>query len=372
MKSPTIVFRTTSACNLDCIYCYDKLNRVNYDAENEKFEKKINEIVSNIGKVLPNKNISSLIIFHGGEPLLIKPKTYEELIQKLLRENPNLKFTIQTNGIGITEEFIELFEKYRINVGISLDGCNETQNCNRIYKNGDNSFDMVMNKINMLNRSKVNFGIIMTISKECIGQEKELYEFIAKNNLYCNIRPAFGEEGKSYVMTDEEYYNFFKNMFELWILDKEPKISLKQIKELYIEFASNLDSSNLMKGCATKCNCFEDYLSLDVDGNVYSCNRTYQKPEFYYGNLNKMEYSEIYEKMKRANEEHKKYIENSECKNCEIYEECKGGCPANAFMRTGKINSTEKYFCSARIMIKEYVKKRMEELGIIEEYKRLR
>lgn len=372
LKNPTIVFRTTSACNLDCIYCYDKLNHVDYNKEDEKFEQKIDEIVRNIEKVLINKDCKSLIIFHGGEPLLIQPKTYEKLIKKLLKINPNLAFSIQTNGTGITEEFIELFKKYKINVGISLDGCNEKQNCNRIYKNGKNSFDIVMKKINMLNKSKVNFGIVMTVSKECIGHEKELYEFIAENNLHCNIRPAFGEAEESYVMTDDEYYSFFKNMFELWISDEESRVSLKQIKEIYDEFARNLEPSNIIKGCTAKCNCFEDYISLDIYGNIYSCNRTYKKPEFYYGNINETEYYEIYKKMQQANNQHKEFIENSECKDCEIYEDCKGGCPANAFMRTGKINSAEKYFCNARIKIKRYVKYRMQELGIIEEYNKVK
>lgn len=368
MKNPTIIFRTTSACNLNCTYCYDKLNKLDYNNEDAYFKENIGNILKYINNILVNKNETSKIIFHGGEPLLIKPNTYRILLDGILKENPNIKFSIQTNGTLINKEFIELFKKYKINVGVSLDGCNEEQNHCRVYRNGKNSFYKVLSNIKYLQENRVRTGVIMTVSKECIGHEEELYNFIADNKLNCNIRPAFGDN-KEIVMNNNEYYNFFTKMFKLWLDDTESRVKLNQITEIYEEFYKAIKGTKRYKVCSETCNCFTNYISLDVNGNLYSCNRTYNNNKFYYGNLNRVNYSKIQKKMRECNDKRKKFIDNSKCIKCSLYNECKGGCPANAYSKNNMIESIDDYFCEAKIKIKRYIMNIIEEKELIKQYK---
>lgn len=373
MKNPTIIFRATNSCNLECKYCYDKKNHISMNEENEEFELKIPKIIEYISVLWRDKNIKSEIIFHGGEPLVINADNYDALMGKIKEMYPKAKFSIQTNATLINEKNIRILKKYNVNIGISLDGFNEQTNCYRVYKNGKNSFENVMKKIELLKENDINFGIIMTLTNSVKGREKEFYEFIGKNNLKCNMRPAFecGQKCNEY-MKNEDYYEFFKNLFNIWIEDKQGTVKLTQIKELYDEFICALQPNYRIKSCSTSGNCFKNFISLDRMGNLYSCNRVYQNKEFFYGNIEELDMKELEEKINNEIKERNKYIQSSKCKSCKIYNNCRGGCPANAYSIYGTRESIDDSFCVAKVKIKEYINEYLDKNKIREEYEEMK
>lgn len=58
--------------------------------------------------------------FFGGEPLLLSLEHLEELMKLAYEKHGGA--SIQTNGTLITDAHIDLFDKYRVSVGMSLDG----------------------------------------------------------------------------------------------------------------------------------------------------------------------------------------------------------------------------------------------------------
>jgi uncharacterized protein len=102
------------ACNLQCQYCYQNPQRDagnihrSYDVELMK------EAVERQG---------GPFTMFGGEPLLLPPDDLRELwAWGLERYGQN---SIQTNGVLITEEHVQMFKEYRVDVGISFDGPGE-------------------------------------------------------------------------------------------------------------------------------------------------------------------------------------------------------------------------------------------------------
>ncbi len=372
-ENPTIIFRVTNNCNLDCVYCYDKKNHSNIYNESKIIKSNIKSIVSTIEKIWINKSIKANLIFHGGEPLLVNANTYRLLIEEIIKLYPNASFSIQTNGTLLSKEHIRIFKKYNVNIGISLDGCNEQQNQFRIYSNGKNCFNKVMEKIELLKNEKARFGIIITLTKAILGHERELYDFIAANRLRCNIRPAFLSDNniKNFALTNEEYSIFFKNLFDIWLND-DRKIDLTQINEMYEEFAKCLDNNKTYGNCSTCGECFGKFISLDAIGNIYSCNRTYENEKFYYGNINNMTREELALKCDELNKIRKSYLEGSKCKDCALFNECHGGCPANAYTLHKDICSADDYFCDSKLEIKKYIQSELKNKGLVEEYNKLK
>lgn len=371
-NNPIVIFRTTDICNLNCTYCYDKKNRKEKKNINEEFEHQIDKIKEYLDKIYYLKNKSCTFIFHGGEPLILKPEVYEKLIEKIDRKN--IRLSMQTNGTLINNEYIKLFKKYNISIGISLDGCNEEQNYCRIYRNGKNSFNKVMSNIELLKKNNIHFGIIMTITKRHIGKEKMIYDFIASNNLNVNIRPAFPtmEADNDNIMTEDEYFEFFKNMFNIWYNDKSKRVKLKQIREIYDEFAKVLEEKYCSGLCSEGENCFGKFISLNINGDIYSCNRTYNNEIFFLGNLNKQTIDEILNNANKLNEKRKKKIQESGCSKCEIYKYCYGGCPANAHSMYNDYTMPEKIFCNSKKKILKYIKFKLEETDEINKYNKER
>lgn len=364
MRNPVIIFRVTSACNLNCTYCYDKENHNKNQNVNEEIISNIDSVLGYLNKLWQNENEKKHIIFHGGEPLLVNASTYESLIERILEEHCNATFSIQTNGTLLTEEHIEVFKKYKVSVGISLDGYDEKTNKYRVYNNKINSFNMVMNKIKLMKQKKMKFGVIFTITKEMIGKEKELYDFIAENKLKCDIRPAFSTSTDEFVMSPDEYFEFFKNLFELWYKYTD-KVSLRQITEIYEVFVGAIYTTYRCKSCINTDDCFKKFISLDVYGNLYGCNRNYNNKDFYWGNLNEDTIDNIEHKIDDVINDRKKILLNSKCKNCNMYEKCFGGCPSNAYIMHGTINSIDDYFCEAKVKINNYIKNKVLKEGII-------
>ncbi len=331
----TVVFRPTNNCNLACTYCYDKNNHNKITSELRKeatdiFEKN-QEFLLESFEILFEKEENPRVIYHGGEPLLIDSKVLDNFCHKL-RNIKNTNFSIQTNGTLINNETIDLFKKYNFQVGISLDGCNESQNCARVFPNGINSFNVVYRNINKLRDASVKHGIIMSIGKSHLNQEQDIYDFIGDNCFSCNIRPIFSVDSSSEksVMTPEEYAIFFNKLFDIWFYDDKKKVGTHQILELYQALKKELDPNYYDHSCSNSNQCFKDFICMDVFGELYACNRLYGIEDFHYGNLKNNTYNEIMQMASNLLMERNLSIEDR-CGSCKMINKCYGGCPAESY-----------------------------------------
>ena len=356
----TIVLRTTNECNLRCKYCYDDNNHGNTMSKKiatDNFEKNELQIIEDSKKIFEGEK-KGTIIFHGGEPLLVDVDLLDDFCTRLKKEK-DVRFNIQTNGTLVNNKTISFLKKHNIRVGVSLDGSCPEQNSSRIYKNGVNSFDSVMKKIKLLQNEQIGFGIVMSIGKLHIGSEKQLYDFLAHTKIKCNIRPVFPTENSSnnLVMTPSEYIEFFSNLFDIWYDDEEKRVTSYQINELAKELSSAVIPEYSDRLCECSPNCFMNFISLDVFGELYSCNRLYNVDEFYYGNIREMNMQQVYEKVNEILKRRNESINNS-CSNCEIYNKCFGGCPAEAYTTFGTIEH-KSWNCEIKKGIQEHVKKKV-------------
>jgi uncharacterized protein len=109
-----VILKIVQRCNLDCTYCYV----YNRGDDSWKTRPRINEHCR-------RHNLSSFTIeLHGGEPLLIGKRKMQALLT-LLRSRVDavhLRFTMQTNGLLLDSEWIDLLARHRVSFGISLDG----------------------------------------------------------------------------------------------------------------------------------------------------------------------------------------------------------------------------------------------------------
>ena len=103
-----------ATCNLQCQYCYQAPER---DAAARPVTYDLDRIKQSLAAESRPFNL------FGGEPLLLPIEDLESLwswgFQKFGRNS------VQTNGTLISERHLELFKKYKVTVGISIDGPGE-------------------------------------------------------------------------------------------------------------------------------------------------------------------------------------------------------------------------------------------------------
>ena len=101
-------------CNIQCLYCYQQPEREAGNVAREYDLGKIRAAIETEGQ--------EFTLF-GGEPLLVLERDLEDLwalgLERFGRNG------IQTNGALINDRHVELFRRYRVQVGISIDGPGE-------------------------------------------------------------------------------------------------------------------------------------------------------------------------------------------------------------------------------------------------------
>ncbi|MCC8472433.1 radical SAM protein [Xanthomonas arboricola] len=144
-----IVLKITERCNLACPYCY----YFNHEYDATKRPPTIrNEVVAALPGFLRRSydalNLSRInVVFHGGEPLLLKKKRFVEICETLRTveaEKRSITFAVQTNGTLIDEEWIDIFERFDVKAGISIDGEREAHDRNRPDHQGRGSYDKAL------------------------------------------------------------------------------------------------------------------------------------------------------------------------------------------------------------------------------------
>lgn len=120
------------------------------------------------------------IVLHGGEPFLLGPLRLEALLARLRAVLSNeYPISIQTNGILITKEILDICSFYSASVAVSLDGPRLVNDRLRLGHDQKGTFDSVMNGLHELNLHSdskfLNAGLLAVIDPE--SEPSEIYEF---------------------------------------------------------------------------------------------------------------------------------------------------------------------------------------------------
>ena len=106
----------TMACQAGCRYCFAK--KTGEVMTRETAEKALDFMAC----IAPERKDIHLT-FHGGEPLLAGEEFYEWILPLLWqRFGRRVHLSIQSNLWAVTDRMAELFRKYHVSVGTSLDG----------------------------------------------------------------------------------------------------------------------------------------------------------------------------------------------------------------------------------------------------------
>ncbi len=144
------------ACNLRCKYCYGgaKFHRpMSMDTASKALD-------IGFARAAPTLRLH----FFGGEPLLetglIERIAVEARRRSRLAGKP-LRMGLTTNGTLLTDQRLDLVERYGFNLTVSIDGVREAHDASRVLPDGSGSWDRV---IAGLERAVSRFDQVNTIS----------------------------------------------------------------------------------------------------------------------------------------------------------------------------------------------------------------
>jgi uncharacterized protein len=170
------------------------------------------------------------VVLHGGEPLLLGPKKLKQVLQRLRTKLPEeYPIGMQTNGILLTNEILDICCKMRTTVSVSIDGPRHIHNEDRITHSGRGTFDQVVRGIDLLREhSEANFlysGLLVVVNPT--SDPKEIYDFLktlsppSVDFLYRDGNHSRLPSGKT-SFASTEYGSWFVNLLQIYLSDSQP------------------------------------------------------------------------------------------------------------------------------------------------------
>ena len=149
----TVLLKVTSRCNLDCAYCYvyhmgDDGWRVQPARMPDAVQR---AAVRQLANVHARQGRPFSVVLHGGEPLLLGPERLRDLCGRLRSAlPPPCDIHVQTNGVLLTDEVIDVCVRFDVGVSISIDGPRRAHDRFRVDHEGRGSFDRVRRGIDRM------------------------------------------------------------------------------------------------------------------------------------------------------------------------------------------------------------------------------
>jgi uncharacterized protein len=164
------IVKVHSRCDLSCDYCYM------YEMADQSWRNRprvmSGEIAGltsqRIGEHARSHGIERIgIILHGGEPLLAGRELIWNLVTQTRRAagaGVVVDASVQTNGVGLDDAYLRLFDELGVRVGVSLDGFAAAHDRHRRFASGRGSYAAVSAGLRRLQQFPDLFsGLLCTI-----------------------------------------------------------------------------------------------------------------------------------------------------------------------------------------------------------------
>jgi uncharacterized protein len=101
------------------------------------------------------------LILHGGEPLLAGRDLISQLVtstRRLAGPGTTVRAVVQTNGVGLSDAYLSLFDQLGVRVGVSVDGDASAHDRHRRFASGRGSYQAVAAALRRLRRFPHLYG----------------------------------------------------------------------------------------------------------------------------------------------------------------------------------------------------------------------
>jgi uncharacterized protein len=313
-----------------------------------------NEVVDAICEtILANisSNAAPTIVWHAGEPTVVPLEWYRRSYERLKAAAPHsATFRIQSNGIAMSDEWIDFLRETGTRIGLSIDGPQRFHDARRRTRNGVGTWTLVMKSLRRLHWCGVHPNVISVLHPECLSAADEFYAFYRDNNITdvsfsidetqgANLNSSFDEQNHKPAITA-----FLVELLERAFADKYP-LRIRDIERI----SDILTGNALMENEQLEA---WQVVVVAANGDVTTFSPEFMEltsrahNNFCFGNILTDDVHEIFKSalVSLTQAEIRQGIEI--CRSsCDYFHVCGGGAPANKISENGALASGETVFC---------------------------
>ena len=343
-----IIVQATPFCNINCSYCYLPDRQMRSSLDHGTAQAVFTNIFAS-GWVRERLNI----VWHAGEPLVMKPDYYRAMIALIAQLAPPgvaITHSINTNATLLDEAWCDFMLENSINLGVSIDGPGFLHDLNRLTRSGKGTFDKAIAGVRLLRSKSVPFYVITVLGREAMRNPQALFDFYREEGIdkVCfNIEEIEGANHASSLSPPEalpEVRQFFRSFWNLMAANN--RLWVREFDQAFAEILRPHAQPNIAL--------IEPfmYLNVNCDGLVSTFSPELlgsSRPgfgDFIFGNLATTSLVELADDPRLAAVKAEIDAGVESCrKQCEYFSVCGGGTPSNKLAETGRFDTTETMFC---------------------------
>jgi uncharacterized protein len=349
-------------CNLDCSYCFYKKTETIYPDKKAFMPDETVEVL--IQKALGYGAPMNSFCWQGGEPTLLGVDFYQKVVELQNRNRQTdqmVENSLQTNGLLLDNAWCDVLTQHHILVGLSLDGPREIHDRHRTSSNGKGSFQKVLHKVDLLRKHNVEFNILTLLTDANIRQPDELYTFFRSHDFnWLQFIPCFEHDPHTgdalpYTIKGADLGKFYCRMFDLWIKDGFPYVSVRLFEDILIYMLDGVHTA-----CCWNNRC-DSYIVVEHNGDCYPCD-FFVDPDWKLGNICEDSLEAIMGSPLRDKFARMKSDIPHQCEDCRWKSFCNADCTRYRMNASG-IYDRQSEFCVAWKMLLEHIQPRAGELA---------
>ncbi len=348
-KPRSLLLKMTGACDIACTYCYD------YDPDRWSGQFDADTAKRLISECLePGHKLT--LMFHGGEPLL-RFEMIRHLVDFSLKLAASVGavvgFSIQTNGMQLTQDVIDFLSEHHFGIGISIDGSERVHNTHRIDHKGNGTFARIREKFDRFpNFMRKDVGYISVVTERTLPYLDETWDFFREMRVQTLKLIPSEPEGRGVHLTEGAtfiagFVDFLRRRMDEILAGCVGLPYLLNITQLIEPFLSVQRKNMCMK---LPCGAASDLLVLDAKRQMRACDCSYHPAFLLDQDPNASVAMATGSVSAQALHRRVDWLtKEAECSTCTWLHHCAGTCPARAVMRKGTIYAVDDLECATRL-----------------------
>lgn len=330
------------ACNMACRYCFADEGEYKGEKALMSFEvgrHALDFLVENSGS-----RIQLEVDFFGGEPLLnftvvrqivAYGRSLEEKYHKKFR------FTMTTNGLLLDDEIIAFANKEFDNIVLSIDGRKEVHDHMRPQKDGNGTYEQILPQFIKVaeSRHQEKYFVRGTFTHYNLDFAKDVLHLADLGFKEISVEPVVADPKEPYAIKEEDLPVIFE---QYDILAKEMIRRKQEGREFhFFHYKVDLKGGPCLIRRISGCGAGKEYLAITPWGDIYPCHQFVEHKEFLMGTVfTGISNRDVRKKFERVN-----VFTKESCRDCFARYYCSGGCCANAYNASGKIDGPYEIGC---------------------------
>ena len=307
-----IVLLLTTACNLDCVYCYHN--------KRDSVQSMPMQVAIQAIEMAAWTGLPFHVQLSGGE-LTLEPGIIEGIASFIKKSGLPVTIGIQTNGTVLDISLIKMLKHYDIQVGVSLDG---PPDCHEKLRGKSVS---TIRGLKFLSDHNLPFQVTCVVTGQNVAVMDQLAlllgSFPMARGLALDLLVCKGHALKNDCVrhpSPKELKNGLKKLMQAlgWInANRSRQIKLRELESLKqaVQKGNQPHFCHASKGEA---------IAIHPNGTIYPCAQTAGDPSFACGTIDAPKEENFYLLGEYS-------LQSKQCNDCPVFGFCPGDCPCRLY-----------------------------------------